>query len=78
MKTTASLLLLILAATHMLQAAARTSVSYAITADIADNGGTRTTSAAYTNDASIGGITEVSAAAAPAETAKAGYIGLGR
>lgn len=57
-----------------LDAGPRTSSNYTITTDTTDAGGRRTTSASYTNDASIGGIAGVSTVAAPAETVKAGYI----
>ncbi len=53
----------------------RSSASYAVATDSNDSGGRRATSAAYTNDASVGGITGVSTVAAPAEVAKAGYLG---
>lgn len=57
------------------QGAPRSSASYSVPADSTDCGGQRTSSAAYTNDGSAGGITGVSSVAVPAETAKAGYIG---
>ena len=57
------------------QAGPRTSTDYAVPADTADAGGQRTTSSAYTNDGSLGGITGLSTVASPAQTAKAGYIG---
>ncbi len=53
----------------------RTSANYTILADIADGGGRRTTSAAYSNDGSLGGIAGLSTVTSPAETAKHGYIG---
>ena len=54
----------------------RTSPSYSITADVADAGGKRTTSAAYTNDGSAGGVAVVTSNAnAPVTTAKHGYLG---
>ncbi len=53
----------------------RTSASYSITTETINGGGARTASANYTNDGSIGGITGISTVAAPAETAKHGYIG---
>jgi hypothetical protein len=56
-------------------AAPRSSASYAIATDTADAGGKRATSAAYTNDGSAGGVAGLSTVAAPAETAKAGYLG---
>lgn len=55
-------------------AGSRTSANYTLATDIADAGGNRTTSAAYTNDGSLGGITGISTAA-PAETARNGFIG---
>lgn len=58
-----------------LHASPRTSASYGILTDSVDNGGQRTSSAAYTNDASIGGITGISIVAAPAQIAKSGYLG---
>ena len=57
-----------------LHAGPRTSASYRIATDTADAGGRRTASATYANDASIGGIAGVSTVAAPAGTAKSGYI----
>ena len=58
-----------------LHAGPRTSPSYAILTDNADTGGRRATSASYTNDGSAGGVAGLSTVAAPAETAKHGYIG---
>ena len=52
----------------------RTSANYSVATDSVDAGGSRTTSTAYTNDGSLGGITGISTAA-PAETARHGYIG---
>jgi len=54
-------------------AAARASANYSIPADTTDGGGRRATTAAYSNDGSIGGIGGLSTAAAPAQTAKHGY-----
>ena len=68
---TAAIILALTAAAH---AGPRTSASYTIPADIADAGGKLTTSTSYTNDGSAGGIAGISTVAAPAETAKAGYI----
>ena len=62
---------LLAAATH---AGSRASASYTLATDIADAGGNRTTSAAYTNEGSLGGITGISTAT-PAETARNGFIG---
>jgi hypothetical protein len=53
----------------------RASANYTIATDITDGGGKRATSTSYTNDGSAGGVVGISTAAAPAETAKAGYIG---
>ena len=58
-----------------LQAGPRTSVNYNLATDIANAGGTRSTSTAYTHDGSVGDVTGISTVAAPAETAKHGYIG---
>src|SRR5258707_1189628 len=73
MQTHAALFLALLAAAA--HASPRTSASYTAPSDTADAGGKHTTSASYTNDASIGGIAGISTVAAPAETAKHGYIG---
>ena len=56
-------------------AAPRTSANYNVITDTADAGGKRANSANYTSDGSAGGITGISIVAAPAETAKHGYIG---
>ena len=56
-------------------AAPRTSANYTITAETADAGGRRATSANYSNAGSASLIAGVSVVAAPAETAKSGYIG---
>ena len=56
-------------------AGSRSSASFTVAADVNDAGGRRTSSANYTNDASIGlpgGITTVTT---PGETNKSGYIG---
>ena len=52
----------------------RTSANYSIATDTTDTGGKRATSAAYTNDGSAGGVAGLSTVAAPAETAKHGYL----
>jgi hypothetical protein len=57
------------------QARSRSSVDYSIVADSVDAGGKHATSANYTNDGSIGGITGIATVAAPVEIAKSGYIG---
>jgi hypothetical protein len=61
--------------TAMTHAGPRTSTSYSILTDTTDAGGKRATSASYTHDGSAGGIVGISTVAAPAETAKYGYIG---
>ena len=58
-----------------LHAGPRASTAYSVATDTTDGGGERATSAAYTNEGSAGGIMGVSTVAAPAETAKHGYIG---
>lgn len=73
MKTNAFLLLPAL--TGILHAGPRTSASYSLPTDTTDAGGRRSASASYSNDASIGGVTGRSNVAAPAETARHGYIG---
>ncbi len=71
----ASPVLLLLAFVATVQADLRTSSSYTVPTDTMDSGGQRATSAAYTNDGSVGGIVGISTVASPAEIAKAGYIG---
>ncbi len=64
-------------ATLPLRAGPRTSASYSIPTDTTDLGGTKTASAAYSIDASIGGATGIATAgppATPTHTAKTGYI----
>jgi hypothetical protein len=67
--------LFLFAGSAVASAAPRSSANYAIAAEAADSGGRRTTSANYTNDGSTGLIAGASNVAAPAETAKHGYIG---
>lgn len=57
-------------------AGTRSSASYAVPADSVDAGGRRAGSAAYTNDASVGGVVGVSTAtlAPQPQIAKAGYV----
>jgi hypothetical protein len=55
-------------------AGTRSSASYSITAEAIDAGGSRTTSASYTSDASAGLVAGISTVAAPPQTAKHGYI----
>jgi len=66
--------LLPLAFAMNLYAGPRTSTNYTVATDTADAGGQRATSASYTNSGSAGGVAGVSSVAAPAETAKHGYI----
>ncbi|MDA7666563.1 hypothetical protein OAF58_00790 [bacterium] len=68
-----SLLLLAFAAT--VHADLRTSTDYTVAADTTEAGGQRATSISYTNHGSVGGIVGISTVAAPAQTAKHGYIG---
>ena len=53
----------------------RSSTDYTVPAESLDSGGQRTTSTAYTNDGSLGGITSISTVASPAQIVKAGYLG---
>ena len=53
----------------------RTSANYNVETDIANTGGNRASSASYTNDSSADVVAGASTVAAPAETAKAGYLG---
>lgn len=62
-------------AVSLVHADSRTSANYSILADIADSGGQRTTSANYTQDGSTGTVSDISTAAASAETVKHGYLG---
>ena len=68
----ASLLIL---AFRSAQAQVRTSTNYAITTEVADSGGAGSSSAAYRNVGSSGGVTGISSVVSPAEVAKQGYIG---
>jgi hypothetical protein len=52
----------------------RTSANYAITTDTTDAGGLHAASAGYANDGSASGIAGISTAAAPAASAKHGFI----
>lgn len=56
-------------------AGSRDSRHYSVPADTVDAGGRRTTTAAYTIDASIGGIGGLSTVGSPSETARHGYPG---
>ena len=51
------------------------SADYTITSGCLDGAGRKTTSAAYSNDGSVGGITGISTVATPLATAKSGYLG---
>ena len=73
MKTLIIIPLLLTAA--VAHAGPRTSTSYSILTDTTDSGGRRTTSAAYTHDGSLGGVSGISTVTVPAETVKSGYIG---
>lgn len=70
----AAVAVLVLAPALPLHAGPRTSANYSIATDIVDAGGSRATSANYTNNGSVGGIAGVSSVASPSETAKQGYI----
>ena len=59
----------------VLHAGPQTSTRYSIIANSTDGGGKRTASVNYSNDGSMGGVTGISTVAAPAETAKSGYLG---
>ncbi len=71
----ATLVLLLLLFTSTLHAEPRTSASYTAPATTTDAGGRRASSVSYSNDGSVGDIASLSTAAAPAQTAKSGYIG---
>lgn len=58
-----------------ISAGPRSAASYTVPTDTVDAGGQRITSASYTHDGSLGGITGISTVTSPAETAKHGYIG---
>lgn len=75
MKTRAALFLALAAAAAAAQAGPRTSANYNVPTDTTDGGGKRATSASYTDDGSAGGVVGISTVAAPAETAKHGYVG---
>lgn len=53
----------------------RSSANYAVSAEVADGGGRRTSAGPYTNDATVGGIVGLSTVVSPALTAKQGYAG---
>ena len=67
--------LLLLLTASLAVAGPRTSANYSILTDSIDAAGSRATSARYTNAASASSIAGISTIAAPAETAKTGYMG---
>ena len=69
-----SVLALLLVLATPLHAGTRTDANYSITADTADAGGRRTTSASYSNDDNAGLIAGISTVASPSETAKRGCV----
>ena len=77
MKANLSSLLLALMSTVVpaVHAASRSSANYSIPADAQDAGGRRVTSANYSHSGSVGGVAGLGSVAAPAETAKHGYVG---
>ena len=75
MKKTASFAILCLLSGGTALAAQRASANYSIHTDTVDAAGSRATSANYSNTGSASLIAGVSTIAAPAETAKGGYIG---
>ena len=64
-----------LALAGSLHAGSRASASYSVAADTINAGGQRTTTVAYRNDGSLGGIAGLSTVAAPVQVARHGYIG---
>lgn len=56
-------------------AGTRNSADYSVAAEVSDAGGLHATSADYSTDDSIGGVTGISTVAAPQETANSGYLG---
>ena len=67
--------LLFILISSVAQAGPRASTNYTVPTDTADAGGKSTTSTSYTNDGSLGGVVGISTVAAPAETARHGFIG---
>lgn len=65
---------LVSVAATLAHAGPRASERYSIATDSVDTGGSRSTSASYSNSGSAGGITGVSTVASPVETLGAGYI----
>lgn len=75
METSPVVLGITLMLSGVLHAGSRSSANYSIAADAVESGGRRATSAAYTNDGSIGGVVGFSSVVSPAETMKHGYVG---
>jgi hypothetical protein len=74
MNATSAFLPCLIASSPLVVAAPRSSAHYSITAEATDTGGRRATSASYSHEGSAGLITGVSSIAAPAQSAKHGYI----
>lgn len=68
------ILFLLAASANLASGGPRGSASYTVPTDSVDTAGRRATSAAYSHEASLGGITGISTVAVPAETVKHGYI----
>jgi hypothetical protein len=66
--------LLLLLTASIASATSRTSANYTVVSDIVDAGGLRATSANYINAGSANPLAGISTNAAPAETAKHGYL----
>ena len=75
MKTIPVLALAIAGLASTASAASRSSANYLVPADTVDAGGSRTASANYAIDASLGGIGGIGSAAAPDVLAKHSYVG---
>jgi len=73
MKTNRWFALTALLAPLVASAASHSSANYSVPADTVDGGGRRVTSAAYSNDGSIGGLGGLSTVASPAQIVKHGY-----
>jgi hypothetical protein len=73
MKTLLSFAVVLLLAPLGANAGSRNSANYSIPSDTTDSGGRRSTTAAYVNDGSVGGIGGISTVAVPSETARHGY-----
>lgn len=75
MKTTPSLLTILLLLGQALHAEPAASANYVIPSSTIDSGGGKSSSATYTNDGSAGGLTGVSTVTDSSIIAKHGYIG---